>query len=214
MRSAHSWRWGYKLPVDKNRMVRGGERGPGERRDYPRRAQSGCIVPPHERPPASSALRRLLKMVMDRAIRPKRLQEYVGQPVVREQMEIFIDALRGRNEALITYSFSVRPDSARPRWPTSLPMKWVSICARHPDRFWKAGRSGSDSHQPGTLRRALCGRDTPPQSGGRGGALSGDGGFQLDILIGEGPAARSIRLDLPPFTLGATTRRIAYLAAA
>ncbi|MCB1867144.1 MAG: AAA family ATPase, partial [Gammaproteobacteria bacterium] len=39
-------------------------------------------------------------VVMDRAIRPKRLQEYVGQPVVREQMEIFIDAARGRNEAL------------------------------------------------------------------------------------------------------------------
>ena len=57
--------------------------------------------------------------VFDRAIRPKRLDEYVGQPGVKQQMGIFIEAARRRSEAWITCSYSDRPASARPRWHTS-----------------------------------------------------------------------------------------------
>lgn len=63
--------------------------------------------------------------VQDRAIRPLSLSEYIGQPVVREQMSLFIQAARGRSESL-DHTLIFGPQAwARPPWPTSSPMKWA-----------------------------------------------------------------------------------------
>ena len=60
----------------------------------------------------------------DRAIRPLSLEEYIGQPVVRDQMGLFMQAARQRGEALDHTLILVRPAWARPHWPTSLPPRW------------------------------------------------------------------------------------------
>jgi Holliday junction DNA helicase RuvB len=63
----------------------------------------------------------------DRAIRPTSLADYIGQPVVREQMEIFIGAARGRGEALDHTLIFGPPDSVKPHLPILLPEKWEAI---------------------------------------------------------------------------------------
>ena len=63
--------------------------------------------------------------LLDRAIRPKTLAEYIGQPVVRDQMAIFLQAARGRSEPLDHTLIFGPPASARPPSPASLPTKWV-----------------------------------------------------------------------------------------
>jgi hypothetical protein len=74
----------------------------------------------------------------ERALRPKRLADYVGQVKIREQLEIFIQAARKRSESLDHVLLFGPPGWARPRWPTSSPPKWASICARPPARCWSA----------------------------------------------------------------------------
>lgn len=63
--------------------------------------------------------------VIDRAIRPKMLAEYVGQPVVREQMEIFIEAAKNRGDALDHLLIFGPPGLGKPRWRTLSPTRWV-----------------------------------------------------------------------------------------
>ncbi|VEA74058.1 Holliday junction ATP-dependent DNA helicase RuvB [Serratia rubidaea] len=72
--------------------------------------------------------------VIDRAIRPKMLAEYVGQPHVREQMEIFIQAARLRGDALDHLLIFGPPGWVKPRWLTSSPTRWASTCAPPPAR--------------------------------------------------------------------------------
>lgn len=74
--------------------------------------------------------------IQDRAIRPVSLADYIGQPSVREQMELFIQAARGRNESLDhTLIFGPR-GWARPPWPTSSPRKWGCRSRALPGRCW------------------------------------------------------------------------------
>lgn len=61
---------------------------------------------------------------IERALRPKRLSDYVGQHRVREQLEIFIQAARGRSEALDHVLLFGPPGLGKPRWPTLWPTKW------------------------------------------------------------------------------------------
>ncbi len=146
--------------------------------------------------------------VIDRAIRPKRLAEYIGQPVVHEQMEIFIHAARARGEAL---------DHVLIFGPPGLGKTTLAHIITHEMGVNLRQTSGPVLEKAGDLAALLTNleprdvlfvdeihRLSPVVEEVLYPALED---YQLDIMIGEGPAARSIKLDLPPFTLiGATTR--------
>jgi holliday junction DNA helicase RuvB len=145
---------------------------------------------------------------LDRALRPVRLSEYIGQRVVREQMDIFIRAARGRNEPLDHTLIFGPPGLGK----TTL----ANIIANEMGVAIKS-TSGPVLERPAELAAMLSNLEP-------GDVLFVDEihrlspvveeilypameDFQIDILIGDGPAARSLKLDLPRFTLvGATTR--------
>ena len=145
---------------------------------------------------------------IDRAIRPKRLEDYVGQPAVREQMEIFIQAARARSEAL-DHVLIFGPPGLGKTTLAHVIANELQVNLRH--------TSGPVLERPGDLAAILTNleprdvlfideihRLSPVVEEILYPALED---YQIDIMIGEGPAARSLKLDLPPFTLvGATTR--------
>src|SRR5688572_5800707 len=144
----------------------------------------------------------------DRAIRPKRLSEYIGQPAVKAQLGLFIEAARARGEAL---------DHVLVFGPPGLGKTTLAQILAAELGVNLAHTSGPVLERPGDLAAILTKlqprdllfvdeihRLSPVVEEILYPALED---FQLDIMIGEGPAARSIKLDLPPFTLvGATTR--------
>ena len=145
---------------------------------------------------------------IDRAIRPKTLDDYMGQPVVREQMSIFLAAARGRGEPL---------DHTLIFGPPGLGKTTLASIIAHEMGVALKTTSGPVLEKAGDIAALMTNLEP-------GDVLFIDEihrlspyveeilypameDYQLDIMIGDGPAARSIKLDLPPFTLvGATTR--------
>ncbi len=148
------------------------------------------------------------ELSLDRALRPKLLSDYVGQDEVREQMEIFIQAAIKRREAL---------DHVLIFGPPGLGKTTLSHIIANEMQVNLRQTSGPVLEKAGDLAAILTNlephdvlfidemhRLSPVVEEILYPALED---FQLDIMIGEGPSARSIKLDLPPFTLvGATTR--------
>jgi Holliday junction DNA helicase RuvB len=145
---------------------------------------------------------------IDRAIRPKRLADYIGQRPVKEQLGIFVDAARGRGEALDHVLIFGPPGLGKTTLANILATE-LGVNLRQ--------TSGPVLERPGDLAALLTNlqardvlfvdeihRLSPVVEEVLYPAMED---YQLDIMIGEGPAARSIKLSLPPFTLvGATTR--------
>ena len=145
---------------------------------------------------------------IDRAIRPSRLSDYVGQEAACEQLEIFITAATRRQEAL-DHVLIFGPPGLGKTTLAHIVANEMGVNLRH--------TSGPVLERPGDLAALLTNlephdvlfvdeihRLSPVVEEVLYPAMED---YQLDIMIGEGPAARSIKLDLPPFTLvGATTR--------
>jgi Holliday junction DNA helicase RuvB len=145
---------------------------------------------------------------IERSLRPVTLAEYIGQDKVRAQLEIFIQAARGRGEAL-DHVLLFGPPGLGKTTLAHIISREMGVNLRQ--------TSGPVLERPGDLAALLTNleprdvlfideihRLSPVVEEILYPALED---FQIDIMIGEGPAARSIKLDLPPFTLaGATTR--------
>ena len=163
-------------------------------------AQPERIVAPQSASPNEDSI--------ERALRPRALQEYIGQQRVREQLEIFIQAARARHEAL---------DHVLLFGPPGLGKTTLAHIIAHEMGVQLRQTSGPVLERPGDLAALLTNlekndvlfideihRLSPVVEEILYPALED---FQIDIMIGEGPAARSVKIDLQPFTLvGATTR--------
>ena len=145
---------------------------------------------------------------LERALRPKKLADYVGQQKIRAQLEIFIEAAKARHESL---------DHVLLFGPPGLGKTTLAHILAHEMEVNLRQTSGPVLERAGDLAAILTNlephdvlfideihRLSPVVEEILYPALED---FQIDIMIGEGPSARSVKLDLPPFTLvGATTR--------
>ena len=145
---------------------------------------------------------------IEAGLRPRRMEDFIGQAALKERLAILIEAARGRREAVDHVLFSGPPGLGK----TSL---GAILAAAMGAQF--RGTSGPALERPGDLAAVITNLEA-------GDVLFIDEihrlprqveevlypameDFQLDIVVGKGPAARSIKIDLPPFTLiGATTR--------
>ena len=146
--------------------------------------------------------------VIDRAIRPKLLSDYTGQPHVCEQMSIFIEAAKKRSDALDHVLIFGPPGLGKTTLANIVANEMnVNIKTTSGPVLEKAGDLAAlltNLEQNDVLFIDEIHRLSPVVEEILYPAMED---YQLDIMIGEGPAARSIKLDLPPFTLvGATTR--------
>jgi Holliday junction DNA helicase RuvB len=148
------------------------------------------------------------ELAIEASIRPRRFDEYIGQRALREQLGVYIEAARARNDAL---------DHVLVFVPPGLCKTTLSHVIANELGVNLRSTSGPVLERAGDLAALLTNlqprdvlfideihRLSPVVEEVLYPAMED---FQIDIMLGEGPAARSIKLDLPPFTLiGATTR--------
>nr|WGD59377.1 Holliday junction branch migration DNA helicase RuvB [Bacillus velezensis] len=152
--------------------------------------------------------------IIEQSLRPQNLAQYIGQKKVKENLRVFIDAAKMRQETLdhvLLYGLRV---SGKQRLRLSWPMRWVWRCGRR--QYPAIERPGDlaailTALEPGDvlfideihrLNRSIEEVLYPAMED-----------FCLDIVIGKGSSARSVRLDLPPFTLVGATTRVGLLTA-
>jgi holliday junction DNA helicase RuvB len=156
----------------------------------------------------SLAVEEPLEQHIEQTIRPKKLEHYIGQSVVREQMNIFIEASKNRSEAL---------DHTLLFGPPGLGKTTLANIIAHEMEVGLKQTSGPVIEKAGDLAAILTNLESKDvlfideihrlQPSVEEILYSAMEDYQLDIMIGEGPSARSIKIDIPPFTLvGATTR--------
>ena len=128
--------------------------------------------PPRRRPSAAT------RTLAETSLRPQRLSEFIGQQQARANLTVFIEAARARNEALDHVLFVGPPGPRQDHAGADRRARARRQFPRHLGAGDRQGRrSRGAAHQSGGARRSVHRRDPPAQSGGRGGALSGDGGF-------------------------------------
>jgi len=141
---------------------------------------------------------------LDRAVRPSRLAEYIGQEAVKEQMDIFISAAKGREEPLDHTLIFGPPGLGKTTLAEEMSGQLKTTSGPALEKAGDLAAMLTNLEAGDVLFIDEIHRLSPVVEEILYPAMED---FSLDIIIGDGPAARSIKLDIPPFTLvGATTR--------